>query len=160
MGRAIIPTEAEIEAIRRQSDVENAREVRAERIHVEPGRRMLTLWLSGRAVSIPTQITIPVDVSPALAKASDLQLTELALYPSGTTLAIESLDLHLSVEALVLRALMGADFQERLRERGARALGKAKSAAKTQAARENGKKGGRPRKTAIAETVSEIRLRS
>ncbi|HEY9722471.1 MAG TPA: DUF2442 domain-containing protein [Oscillatoriaceae cyanobacterium] len=160
MAKAIIPTEAELETIRRQSEVENAREIRAEHVRFEPEGRLFTLRLSGRTVETPTLITFPVDVSPALSKASDAQLAEAEVYPGGTTLAIESLDLHLSVEALVLRALMGPDFQDRLRKRGARALGQTKSAAKTAAARENGKKGGRPRKTAIAESTREIHLRS
>jgi hypothetical protein len=149
MGKTIIPTDAEIDAIRTASEAINSQEIRAERVAVDPVSRMITLWLVGRASPRATVVSFSADVTPSLAAATDDQLAELEVYPFGTTLAIASLDLHLSVEAVVLRALMGEQYHKRLRQRAAAAMGQAKSPAKAAAVRENGKKGGRPRKRAL-----------
>ncbi len=148
MGKAIIPSDAEIDAIRAKSAEANACEIRAERVAYDPASRTITLWLVGRSSPTATVVTFSADVTPALAAATDEQLAELVVYPFGTTVAIASLNLHLSVEALVLRALMGEHYHARLRQRAAATMGQATSPAKAAAVRENGKKGGRPRKRA------------
>lgn len=152
MGKAIIPTDAEVEAIRRQSEIENAREIRAAAVEFEPTRRTLRLTLAPRNDAMGAIVVVPIEVSPALTALNREQLAAVRTNPSGTALIVEAADLYLSVEALVLRALMGPDYHERLRKVGAAAMGRATSTAKAEAVRENGKRGGRPRKQPAAET--------
>lgn len=150
MGKAIIPTDAEIEAIRIRSEAENACEIRAVQAVYHAGDRTLALTLAGRAAEAPTLIRISIDVEPQLAALTDTQLAQLDVYPGGTTLACDAANLHLSVEALVFRTLMGPDYHARLRKLGAAAMGRTSSEAKAAAVRANGTKGGRPRKAKAA----------
>jgi hypothetical protein len=79
--------------------------------------------------------------APGLAGASAEQLSAVRISPSGDGLHWEALDAHLSLGGLVETAF-------NLREWAPRYLGQMKSEAKARAARENGLKGGRPRKRA------------
>jgi hypothetical protein len=70
--------------------------------------------------------------------------------PTGSALHWESLDADLGVSQLVLGLFGSKTWMTELGRQG----GRLKSVAKVQAARENGKRGGRPRKT-IATAANE-----
>ena len=86
----------------------------------------------------------PVAAIPALRSASASELAAVEIDPSGSALRWDDLDVDLSVPGLLLSAV-GVD--ERLRHFASLA-GRVTSDAKARAARANGKKGGRPRKSA------------
>jgi len=83
------------------------------------------------------QLGVPVTALPALSVAPRAAVASVALSPGGESLLFDGIDAHYSVSALVL-ALSA-------REIGRRG-GRARTAAKREAARINGAKGGRPRK--------------
>jgi hypothetical protein len=87
----------------------------------------------------------PTKAIPALAKASPDQLAAVEVSPGGSGLHWEELDADLSVGGLLLASI---DRSEQLTEL-ARIAGRTTSPAKAAAARANGAKGGRPRKTAV-----------
>jgi len=74
-----------------------------------------------------------------LAGASAKQLSTVRISPSGDGLHWDELDAHVSLGGLIAEAL-------NLREWAPRLMGRIKTEAKAKAARENGAKGGRPRK--------------
>jgi hypothetical protein len=84
-------------------------------------------------------IGVPVQALPHLASATRAQLADVELSPEGGGLHFPALDADYSVPALVL-----AMTAREIGQRG----GRAKTTAKTDAARANGTRGGRPRKTA------------
>ena len=86
-------------------------------------------------------IAFPVSMIPELAHASDAALARIEVGPAGIGIHWPTLDVDLSV-AGVVRAVIGS--RALLQAAGA-AGGRVRSRAKTIAARENGKKGGRPR---------------
>jgi hypothetical protein len=81
----------------------------------------------------------PVGASQELEGASEEDLTGLEVWQDGEGLHWEALDVDISVPGIMARLL-------NLREWGARYMGQLTSEAKARAARENGKKGGRPRR--------------
>ena len=83
----------------------------------------------------------PAYLGQGLEHASDEQLTQVEILGSGYGLHWEALDADLSVPGL-LAGLFGT------RAHMARQAGRSTSSAKAAAARANGLKGGRPRKTA------------
>ena len=86
---------------------------------------------------------VPVDLVAGLEEASDTDLAHVAVGPAGVGLRWERLDADLSVAGLA-RVALGAEML--LRAAGS-AGGAARSSAKGRAARLNGLKGGRPRKS-------------
>ena len=84
----------------------------------------------------------------ALADLRPDQLTSLDVWPDGSAIELDVLDIQVSVHGLlsqVLPAILPSSFLAGLF--GSRG-GKSKSDAKKATARENGRKGGRPRKPA------------
>jgi hypothetical protein len=86
----------------------------------------------------------PVASIPALRRAAPKALATVSVNASGSVLSWKALDVDLSVAGLLLAAV---DPAERIRHLATLA-GRATSPAKAAAARENGAKGGRPRKVA------------
>lgn len=84
----------------------------------------------------------PPRLAQGLENASEDQLAEVAIFGAGYGLHWEALDVDLSVPGL-LAGLLGTKAYM------ARRAGQARSPAKTAAARRNGAKGGRPRKSTI-----------
>lgn len=76
--------------------------------------------------------------------ATPAQLAQVEVLGPGDGIGWEELDAHISVPGLLYHLL-------NVKEWYAKWLGSAKSEAKAAAARENGKKGGRPRKSTAAE---------
>ncbi|MFO1105968.1 MAG: DUF2442 domain-containing protein [Amaricoccus sp.] len=120
--------------------------------------RMATLRESGFAVSARydrrsarivinlstgVQIAFPPRLAEGLAGASPVDLAEIEISPAGLGLHWPRLDADLYIPAL-LQGVFGSKgwMAAQLGAKG----GQARSRAKTAAARENGRKGGRPRK--------------
>jgi hypothetical protein len=99
---------------------------------------LLTIVLTNGAT-----IAFPARLAPGLEKASPAELAEVVVLQSGDGLSWESLDVDLSVPGLFENMFGLRGWMSQLGRRG----GKARSAAKARAARENGAKGGRPRGT-------------
>lgn len=130
-------TDAAYEAARQRAEREDATGPRAVS-GVTCSRSMLTLPLrSGVLVVLPTcQV-------PGLGDVQDeTQLKNVIVEGGGEFLHWPDLDVDLSVPLLLAEALM-----IRSAAANAQRAGSVKSPAKTAAVRENGKKGGRPRKS-------------
>lgn len=91
------------------------------------------------------EVAVPVRLAQGLADADADRLEEIEISPTGLGLHWPQLDADLSVPDL-MRGIFGSK-RWMAAELGA-AGGKASTAAKAAAARENGKKGGRPRRLA------------
>lgn len=83
---------------------------------------------------------------PSLRDAAPEQLSELRTSDDGMFLIIEGLDLHISVDGLVMRIM--EDSPLAIRRSGARLAGLTTSAAKAAASARNGQLGGRPKSKA------------
>jgi len=135
------PTDAEILA---QIPAARARE-RQER---RQGLRARTAAYDGTARRIVLELTngylfgFPIRAIPALKAATEAQLSQVEVDPSGGALRWADLDVDLSVPGLILSAV-GAE--EKLRHFASLA-GRVRTDAKARAARKNGLKGGRPKK--------------
>ena len=92
-------------------------------------------------------ITIPVKLIPDLKGAAPSEVRSVEVLGRGGGLHWESLDLDLNVPALVSSIFAGPEWMAELGRVG----GLRSSAAKTAAARSNGRKGGRPRVRATAD---------
>ena len=86
-------------------------------------------------------ITLPVKLVPDLKRATPRDVRSVEVLGRGGGLHWESLDLDLSVPALVSSVFGGPEWMAELGRVG----GRRSSAAKAAAARRNGRKGGRPR---------------
>ena len=84
----------------------------------------------------------PPRLAQGLRGARKADLAAVEVTPAGAGLYWESLDVDLSVPGLVVGAFGTRHWMREMARRG----GAATSAAKVQAARENGRKGGRPAK--------------
>jgi len=91
-------------------------------------------------------LAIPASALDELRGASDDDLARVEVPPSGSGLRWPSLDVAIALEG-VLEAAFGGVVRSAL----ARKAGATRSSAKTRAARENGSKGGRPRKSQDAD---------
>lgn len=89
-----------------------------------------------------SKFCFPPHLGQGLQGATAEQLAEVEVSPSGDGLHWEALDADLSIPALVKGMFGTQAWMSELGRQG----GKVKSEVKTKAARQNGKKGGRPRK--------------
>lgn len=132
--------DAELQAAHQRGEEAKKRELRPESLSVEGGA--LVFRFAGGA-----SVSLPLTSIPGLAEAPAEALAELALLPGGWGLSCEPLDLDIDTTGLIMDALMGEGWREAIgRWYVAYAMSGAKSEKKAAAARENGKKGGRPRK--------------
>lgn len=92
-----------------------------------------------------TTFIFPAHVCQGLTQASEEELADVSISPSGGGLLWNRLDEGLTIGGL-MRGIFGTKAW--MAELGRRSKGKT-SASKAKASRENGKKGGRPRKTAL-----------
>ncbi|SAL06507.1 hypothetical protein AWB81_07628 [Caballeronia arationis] len=87
-------------------------------------------------------LTLPANLIQGLAGASPADLSKIEITPAGWGLHFPRLDADVYVPAL----FEGIYGSEAWMKQSARVAGSTRSEAKSAAARENGKKGGRPRK--------------
>jgi len=132
----------QIEAARKAGELAQQSEPAARHARYNPVSREIEIELrDGQRVSIS------VDLIEGLQGASDEALSQVRVTPAGTGLYWEDLDVDISVPFL-LKGIYGTRaWMAELGRRG----GKVSSPAKAAAARENGKKGGRPRKSSVSQ---------
>ena len=118
-------------------------EPRAARASYLAKENVLRIELTNGAV-----ISIPVKLIPALKRASPSEVRSVEVLGRGGGLHWEALDVDLSVPGLVSSVFAGPEWMAELGRVGGRRY----SAAKAAAARRNGRKGGRPRGRATADT--------
>lgn len=135
------PTEQEVAEAYRHGEESLRSEPHATTIHFDPTVRRFTLTLING-----TAISFGADALPELQGASDGQLAQASVTGYGSTLEWAELDMHVSVEGLVIDLFGGRPWQKALRAELSRRLARSGSEARTKASQENGKKGGRPRK--------------
>lgn len=103
-----------------------------------PTRRLLVVGLS-----TGVELRVPVDVVEGLAKAPSADLSVVELTPAGTGLHFPRLDADVFVPALVTGITGSRSW---MAQQLGRVGGKARTEPKIDAARANGRLGGRPRK--------------
>jgi len=114
------------------------------------GHRIATATYNARAHHVLLTLTsgvtvgIPIARIPHLADATSAQLKRVTVTPTGSGVSWDELDVDLTIEGLLVDALGPSSFARALGRVG----GKTTSTAKAAAARENGRKGGRPKKHA------------
>ncbi len=115
---------------------ERAAGLRAHRAHFDAAERRIVLDLiSGFSFGIP------LGRLPEVSRATDSELEEVEVVGAGSILHWENLDADYSVPALILSAVGTQDIARHFGRVG----GKVTSDAKSEAARVNGARGGRPR---------------
>jgi hypothetical protein len=115
-------------------------EPRAQSVTFYPRKLQYTIELTNRA-----QFSFPVPLIRELADASKEALADVHVSGDGSSIHWEALDVDFSIPGLIYRILGTKPAMSELGRQG----GKTKSSAKSEAARRNGKKGGRPRKKAV-----------
>ena len=129
--------DSQIDAARKQAQERANNVPRAIAVRFDhPSQRLIIDLKSGAAV------ILPLSYIPELEGASLEAIARVEVSPSGEGLHWDELDVHVSVPGLMLE-LVGT---QTINDAVARRAGKASSEAKARAARENGKKGGRPKK--------------
>lgn len=132
----------QIEAARKAGESAERSEPVARHARYNPLSRELEVELrDGRRVSVS------VDLIEGLQGASDEALSQVEVTPAGTGLHWEALDADVSVPFLVRGVYGTRAWMAQLGQRG----GRVSSPAKAAAARKNGKKGGRPRKSPVSQ---------
>ncbi|HEV2562270.1 MAG TPA: DUF2442 domain-containing protein [Rhizomicrobium sp.] len=128
--------DAEIDAALARGKAKNETEPRAQSVRFDRDvRKIVVTFTNG------SEFSFPPELAQGLSGATDEQLGAIRILGKGHGLHWEALDTDLTVPGLVDQVFGTRKFM-------AQQAGKAKSAAKAAAARENGAKGGRPRKEA------------
>ncbi len=135
-----MPTEAELEAARERGRIADETEPRAiSAWYDEVSERVFMELKNGCLFAFPAQM------GQGLGGATAEQLSQVEILPGGEALHWEELDADLGVPGLVAGVFGSKAWMSEL----GRAGGRVQSDAKARASRENGKKGGRPRKTPV-----------
>jgi hypothetical protein len=132
------PTLADIRAAQARGEGRARIEPRADRVTYDAKNRLIMLDLRGGAI-----LRLPVSAIRELDGAKPNQLKTLRAGFGGESITLEDLGVDISIPGL-LRDLVGMTSAATLLGRKG---GSATSEAKAAAVRENGKRGGRPRKT-------------
>ena len=118
--------------------------------------RAIKAWYAADSERVFIELTngvmmgFPYQLLQGLANGTPEQLAEVEIMPTGSALHWESLDADLGVAQLVLGLFGSKAWMTELGRHG----GKSKSLSKAQASRDNGKRGGRPRKTDPSVSIS------
>jgi hypothetical protein len=130
-----------VEEAQARGQIEQVARLSACSAHYDTRKKLIVIALeNGSSFSFPPQL------AQGLANAQASELIDIEISPQVTGLHWPKLDADLTVEGL-LAGLFGS--RSWMRTHAAKA-GRVKSIAKTQAAKVNGAKGGRPRKSATA----------
>lgn len=143
MANFVPPTEADIEAAIARGAQARATTPRAEAARYDAEARQLVLTLQGGV-----SLAFPPDLLPELADLPPDALAQLVVGPAGDSLEHDPLDLHVSLGGLLLEVLRASGWKDAIRAELNREVARIKSDAKAASSRENGKRGGRPRKDA------------
>jgi Protein of unknown function (DUF2442) len=119
----------------------NATEVRAESVHYDRSADLVVIELKNGAI-----FSFPPRLAQGLENATPEQLDDVWLSAYGNSIHWESLDADFSIPGLIAGIFGTKTWMSELGRKG----GQTTSRAKSTAARENGKKGGRPKKKADA----------
>lgn len=130
-------TDADLAAARRHGAAADRTEPRATAARYDPASGRVTVDLTNGC-----SFAFPARALQGLAEASDTDLAAVEVTAAGLGLHWEPLDADVTVPGLLM-GLFGT--RAWLAREQARRAGSATSPAKAQAARENGRKGGRPR---------------
>lgn len=114
-------------------------EPRAKAVRYDAAHRQIIVELTNNCIFI-----FPADSGQGLKGADDGDLADVSILGSGYGLHWEKLDVDLNIAALVVGIFGSSAWMRELARRG----GASKSPAKSDAARINGAKGGRPQKSA------------
>lgn len=132
------PTTADMRSAESRRDKRLRIEPRADRVRFDEQKDLIVLDLRGGAI-----VALPVSSIRELDGAKPRALETVRAGFDGESITLEELDIDISIPGL-LRDLIGvASAATLLGKKG----GSVKSAAKAAAVRENGKRGGRPRKS-------------
>lgn len=137
----VITTDAEIDAVLKKATLHDHDPVALTVEHI-PKLNLLIVGLSNHR-----RLVLPIEDVQGLGGATDKQIQNYELLGRGTGISFPDLDVDLYVPALIEGVYGNRRWMAQLGQKG----GKAKSTAKRLAARANGAKGGRPRKTVIAD---------
>ena len=161
-------TDADIAAARQRGQESDVSEARAVSVRYDEPSRTLVLTLRGGMT-----LLIPIHLLQGVAGAAPEHIHEVMLRPRGAGLHWETLDADFSVQGLVAGSFGNTAWMEHLRAQGlldaasearleavahlrnsatqmGRKGGSRRTPAKAAAAKENGRKGGRPRKLVAA----------
>jgi Protein of unknown function (DUF2442) len=133
-----------------KAEIDRARAAGKALAKTEP--RAVKAWYAADSERVFIELTngvmmgFPYQLLQELANGTPEQLAEVEIVPTGSALHWESLDADLGVAQLVSGLFGSKSWMTELGRHG----GHSKSEAKAQASRDNGKRGGRPRKTIAA----------
>jgi hypothetical protein len=128
----------EIAQARAAAAMSDASEPRAQAAYYDLNTGRIVIELQNGATFL-----FPPELVQGLAGASPDKLNNVEVTPSGEGLHWEELDVDMSIPALMVGIFGTKAWMAELGSKG----GSVSSTAKASAARENGKRGGRPRKT-------------
>ncbi len=132
-----------IERAKKRGKLERATQLYAVKANYDHKRRQIVIELAnGSSFSFPPKL------AEGLARKSAESLAVIEISPMGTGLYWPKLNVDLTIEGLLSGIFGGKEWM--LRQHLAKA-GSVKSIAKAKSSRENGSKGGRPRKTLLQE---------
>ncbi len=129
-------TDAEVDAALERGQIAKQSEPRAHACRYDAATRRIVVELTNGCV-----FAFPADLGQGLEQASDEHLAQVEILGGGSGLHWEALDTDLSVSGLLAGLFATRAYM-------AQQGGRSTSSAKAKAARSNGLKGGRPRKTA------------
>lgn len=112
----------------------------AKEVVFEPESNYLRILLSNDVI-----LLVPTQIIQGLENARPEQLTKIEIYPKGLGIHFPALDADVYIPAL-LQGFTGSE--KWMASQMGRNGGRSKSKAKSEAARQNGKLGGRPKKVA------------
>jgi hypothetical protein len=138
-------TDAEFAAALAAGRVEADMEIRAQAVRYVADRDSIEILTTRNAGFL-----IPRGWIGALQDVPVEDLTKLELWPDGSAIELESRDIHISVDGLMTAILPAMLPTRTIAAIFASRGGRATSDAKRSSAQENGRRGGRPRKTGKA----------